>query len=197
MARLQWSGGPLGLCSSLSFFNGLRILLGAIAGRHGGRVRAALSERIGLCIETEPHLDFEYQSVLVRFNLLTAGLWLVLDWPSRFLKVFQEAGFTRSRFFDSLHLHPYWLQSQVALHMDTRPYLPSTEEVAAAANHLVTQNIGVTTDSLGALMGIKRDVARKALMLWRHPRAQGSDDIVCRSQGNSLKGLSRIQQPLP
>ena len=162
-----WSGGPLALCSSLSFFNGLRILLGAIGGRNGKRVRAALCERLGLSFDIEPNRDFEYQSTITRFNLLTTGLWLISDWPSRFLEVFQGEGFTRSRFSDNLHIHPYWLQLQVARHLDTRPYLPSYEEVVAAANYLFVNNIAVTTDSLGGLMGIKRDVARRAVVLWK------------------------------
>lgn len=166
----EWSGWPLSICSSLSFFNGLRILLGVIGGRHGERVRAVLNERIGVRFDIEPNRDFEYQSTIRRFNLLAAGLWLTSDWPSRFLEVFKEARFTRSRFDDSLRMYPYWLQLQVSLHLDTRPYLPSYEEIEAAANYLLITNIGVCTDSLGALMGIKRDVARRAVGLWKDSR---------------------------
>ncbi|WP_449101793.1 hypothetical protein [Pseudomonas veronii] len=171
----DWSGRLPSLCSPLSFFYGLRILLGAIGGRNGEKVRVSLSARLGFKIEAEPNLDFEYQSTKARFNLLTAGLWLVSDWPLRFVEVFHEAGFTRSRFSDNLHSHPYWLYVQVALNLDTRPYLPSDPEIAAAANFLVASKIAVTTESLGGLMGIKSDLARRAVVNWKANRSRSDN----------------------
>ena len=80
----DWNGFFRRLPLSLSFFTGLRVLLGLICGRHGGRLRAVLSGMIGIEVTPVAHLAFEYQSLEVRYALLRAAAALLVQWPALF-----------------------------------------------------------------------------------------------------------------
>ncbi|SBW83720.1 hypothetical protein PVE_R2G0005 [Pseudomonas veronii 1YdBTEX2] len=161
-----WDGSLQSSPLSLSFFAGLRILLGLLCGRHGARLRGVLSNAIGTEIRPVAHLDFEYQSVEVRCALLLAAITLMTDWPSRFHEACSSAKVTRSRLTDTFSVMPYWLRVEVDQYLDTRTYVPTAEEIAAAASVLQRTEIPVSTSSLGALLGLKKDLARSAFVLW-------------------------------
>lgn len=86
------------------------------------------------------HLDFEYQSLEVRYALLLAASTLLVHWPARFHEAYSLAKLTRSRLTDSFYTMPYWLRTEVDQYLDIRLYLPPSEEVASAASYL--QNAG-------------------------------------------------------
>ncbi|WP_216891719.1 TniQ family protein [Pseudomonas putida] len=153
-----WDGSLQSEPLSLSFFGGLRIILGLVCGRHGARLRAVLSSELGRDICPLAHLDFEYQPVEVRYALLLAAFSLLADWPLRFREACKSAKVTRSRFADAFSIMPYWLRMAVDQYLDTRIYLPPAEEVAAAARYLQRADAPVSTSSLGALLGCKRSM---------------------------------------
>lgn len=163
----EWNGFFQRLPLSLSFFTGLRVLLGLICGRHGGRLRTVLSGTIGIEIAPVAHLDFEYQSLEVRYALLHAAAALLVHWPALFHDTCSRAKLTRSRLTDSFSTMPYWLRMEVDQYLDTRPYLPPIEEVASAACYLQGAGMAVSGSSLGALLGLKRDFARRAFVQWK------------------------------
>lgn len=160
----EWRGAaPYGII----FFQGLRILVGVISGRNGLRLREVLSKTLNVRIEPVPHKDFEYQEATVRLKLLLAAMWMLKDWPDRFLRVCSSAHFTRSRLTDYFPTMPFWLASVVDEHLDTRPYLPSAGEVVEAGNYLMAHNRNVTCTSLGELLNLRRDVSSSALKTWK------------------------------
>lgn len=163
----DWNGTFQRLPLSLSFFTGLRILLGLICGRHGSRLRVVLSEAIGLEIIPVAHLDFEYQSLEMRYALLLAATALLVQWPARFHEACSLAKLTRSRLTGSFSTMPYWLRMEVDQYLDTRHYLACADEVASAASYLQNAGVPVASSSLGALLGLKRDVAQKAFVRWK------------------------------
>lgn len=92
----DWNGFFQRLPLSLSFFTGLRVLLGLMCGRHGRRLRAVLSGIIGIEVAPVAHLDFEYQSLEVRYALLRAAADLLVHWPALFYVTCSLAKLTRS-----------------------------------------------------------------------------------------------------
>lgn len=172
----DWNGFFQRLPLSLSFFTGLRVLIGLICGRHGGRLRAVLSGTIGIEIAPVAHLDFEYQSLEVRYTLLCAAAALLVHWPLLFHDTCGLAKLTRSRLTDSFSTMPYWLRTEVDQYLDTRSYLPPAEEVASAACYLQSAEVAVSGSSLGTLLGLKRDVARRVFVQWKEcqPEAPGA-----------------------
>lgn len=163
----NWDGSLQPVPLSLSFFGGLRIILGLVCGRHGARLRAVLSKAIGTEICPVANLDFEYQSVDVRCTVLLAAMTLLVEWPLRFHEACSSANVTRSRLADTFLVMPYWLRIAVDQYLDRRIYVPPAEEVAAAASFLQKAEITVCTSSLGALLGLKKDLARRAFLLWQ------------------------------
>lgn len=172
LERSDWDGGPLQLGSSLSFFNGFRNLLGAVSGRNGAKVRAVIGQQIHTRIDCEPRQFFEYQHATFRCKILAAGMWLLDDWPSRFVDIFSHANFTRSRFVDNIHALPFWLETQINQNLDTRPYLPSPDEFASAISYLHDHNMALSTENLSNLLGVKRDVARRGMMQWKSKNSE-------------------------
>lgn len=166
-----WDGSLQSEPLSLSFFGGLRIILGLVCGRHGARLREVLSSELGIDICPLAHLDFEYQPVEVRCALLLAAFSLLADWPLRFHEACSLAKVTRSRFSDAFLAMPYWLRMAVDQYLDTRIYVPPAEEVAAAASYLQRAEATVSTSSLGALLGLKKDLARRAFVRWADGQA--------------------------
>ncbi|MCI3910586.1 TniQ family protein [Pseudomonas viridiflava] len=180
----NWNGLFQRLPLSLSFFTGLRILIGLICGRNGARLRSVLGESVGLEIFPVAHLDFEYQSLEVRYALLLAASTVLVHWPTRFHEACCLAKLTRSRLTDSFSTMPHWLRTEVDQHLDTRPYLPPAEEIASAASYLQNAGAPVSGSSLGALLGLKRDVARRAFMQWK----AGDTELPLPVRGHSLDG---------
>ncbi|WP_425048834.1 TniQ family protein [Pseudomonas fulva] len=190
----DWDGFFQRVPLSLSFFTGLRILLGLLCGRHGARLRSVLSGTAGLEIVPVAHLDFEYQSQEVRYALLLAISTLLVHWPTRFHEACSLAKLTRSRLTDSFSTMPYWLRTEVDEYLDTRPYLPPAEEVASAASYLQNAGVPVSGPSLGTLLGLKRDVARRAYVEWTTGEKEIPLPVSAHGLGGGLSAPSSFRQ---
>lgn len=190
----DWDGFFQRVPLSLSFFTGLRILLGLLCGRHGARLRSVLSGTAGLEIVPVAHLDFEYQSLEVRYALLLAVSTLLVHWPTRFHEACSLAKLTRSRLTDSFSTMPYWLRTEVDEYLDTRPYLPPLEEVVSAASYLQNVGVPVSGPSLGDLLGLKKDVARRAYMEWKAGDAEIPLPVSGRGLDSGLSAPSSFRQ---
>ena len=91
-----------------------------------------LSGIIGIEVAPVAHLDFEYQSLEVRYALLRAAAALLVHWPALFYVTCSLAklsrsvahSLTRSRLTDSFSTLPHWLRMEVDQYVDTRLYLP-------------------------------------------------------------------------
>lgn len=163
----DWDGSLRPEPMSLAFFSGLRVLLGLICGRHGAQIRSVLSGTIGMEIDPVARLDFEYQPLEVRYASLLAAMALLVNWPLRFHEVCWSAKLTRSRLTDAFSSMPYWLRMEVDQYLDTRTYIPPPEEIASAAFYLQVSGMPVSGSTLGPLLGLKRDAARRACVQWK------------------------------
>lgn len=165
-----WSCGRLVSPCGVPFFRGVHTLVRVIMGRHGQRLRQQLSKILGVAIDAHSlaqHAEFEYLSAIERLKLLLSVVWLLEDWPKRFVAICTEVRFTRSRLAEDVGALPFWLADVANEYLDCRPYLPTECEVIAAGNYLRGRGQLVSTATLGNLLGLSKDSAGGAWRLWR------------------------------
>ena len=98
------------------------------------------------------HMALEYRPIEERHRLLMVALWLLQDWPDRFVGLCKAARLTRSRIVQEAKL-PYWFESALREHLDESIYHPSEEEVRQAVIHLARDEEVVSRDAIGRLIG--------------------------------------------
>ncbi|TJZ77527.1 TniQ family protein [Chitiniphilus eburneus] len=134
----HWDCGEFTPGCSISFFHGLRVLLAALSGRFGIRIRPYLAD---LGIELNgmmglPKVDYEYYRTAEQRQLMLTVMWLLEGWPARFLDVCYARQLTRSRLTSIEPELPYWLYRVAADYLDQRQYWPCEQELRAAAPYL-------------------------------------------------------------
>ena len=77
----------------------------------------------------------EHRSVRVRHELLVAALWLLEDWPDRFVRAATSSGLPQSRILNDESL-PFWFESEVRLNLGAGFAMPTPEEAQQASDHL-------------------------------------------------------------
>lgn len=161
----------------LLLFKGVRALVGAISGRNGGRLRQVLSKLLQIQLDPDKGKDFEYQNVQYRFNLMLCIVWLLNRWPERFCEICAEARFTRSRFSEDYQELPFWIWSVIDNKLNFSSVTHSPEEVDSALRYLVVSGQTISWQSLGSILGLKKDSAKFVLNRWmaraRMPQDQG------------------------
>lgn len=73
---------------------------------------------------------FEYYGVTERHQLLQVATWYLMDWPSRFQRIFRENGCRYSELMRDFTDAPYWFQSD-ASYLERLPLGASPDEMAA------------------------------------------------------------------
>lgn len=143
------------------------MLISVLSGRNGLLLRQVLSSSLNLKLNPEVGKDFEYQEVSFRSDAMQAIVWMLDEWPNRFVDVFKSSNFTRSRFSEDISEVPYWLASVVNDNLNCSLFVHSEEEIEAAIAHLRQSNPDVSWQSLSHLLDIGRDAAKIALHRWR------------------------------
>lgn len=162
-----WSGMPGGVSCAMPFFLGLHTLLALLNGRFGERLQSTFCTDLGVEALPPSTHRFEFLDVDRRLQLMLRASWLLQDWPDRFVGCCREAGLTRSRITELPDLLPFWLESTLTEYLDSRIYSPSDQEIAEAASYLIMHGQEVTWHSLGQMVGLHRDSARRSLKRWQ------------------------------
>lgn len=103
--------------------------------------------------------EFEQRPLVDRHMLLLAALWLLLNWPDRFIGCCTMAGVTMSR-IDGDRVMPWWFRCVLVEKLNRSHYVPSSEEARAAASYLKTSGRRVSGISVGSLVGRDKKVAK-------------------------------------
>lgn len=158
----QWNSSlQLPSMYPLSFFDGFKALL-RLVNKHSA---TALRERINaqfpveLVVDSEA-LEFGYLSILQRFKLVVTCLWLLHDWPNRFVSILQDSRLSRSRIAEAPEDLPFWLLKALNDHLDFRIYVPSVEEAMSVKNYLVRDGQNVTLRAIAGLLGVGVEYVR-------------------------------------
>lgn len=117
---------------------------------------------------TENGRDFESRSLKERHYLLLAALWLLMDWPNRFIQSCIQAKTTQSRLLSDWE-PPYWFASEVREKLDRSGYTPTEEEAKHAAAYLNRTQKKVSGKSVGRLIGNPDSMAA---ILYRRQKPQ-------------------------
>ncbi len=118
------------------------------------------------------HQGFEYLPLRERHLLMMVGLWLLLDWPERFIHTCHDAHITSSRILADWSA-PYWFASVLNELLGCGEYSPTAREASNAAMHLSHKHKEVTARSVGRLLGY-RDA--KAAECYRKPQCPPMTD---------------------
>lgn len=162
ISKNQWSS-TLRFASiyPLSFFDGLKAMLSLV----NKRSAKALCERINAQFPVELTvnsgvMEFGYLSILQRFKLVVTCLWLLHEWPNRFVTVLQDSHLSRSRITEYPEELPFWLLNVLNDHLDFRIYVPSVEEVMSVKSYLISSGQNVTLRAIAGLLGVGAEHVR-------------------------------------
>ena len=155
----------------ISYFSGLRILVGVIMGHYGYRLRCRLSDILGVPVGISQRrhcIEFESLDAIERLKLLLSVLWLLGDWPKRFVSLCREVGLTRYQLGSTSLALPFWLASAADELKDQRAYMPNIDEVGAVERYMVTHNKPVNEDSIRKVLGLSKERGRLVWSLLRN-----------------------------
>ncbi len=150
-----WFQGGTDIPYGHLYFDGLHHLLTFLSSARGRCLlefveretgwRAAVGEQAG-------RIPFDLRPVGVRHELLVAALWLLDDWPSRFVGAAKSVGLAQSHILRNEHL-PFWFESEIRLNLGAGFGTPTAEEAKQAAAFLIRSGGVVSGATVGWLIG--------------------------------------------
>ena len=158
------------LSMSLSFYNGLWILISAILGRRGRLTRQKVFEQTNINLNKMTNgkkMGFDYLSNRERFEVLSIAFWILEQWPEKFIELCSGTALSKSSFCDYREKIPFWLQTIVNSELDKSHYILSTQEVIVAARHISKKEPPVTIKKIARFLKIGKDLARKGYLAWK------------------------------
>lgn len=130
------------LCHFLPTPGGRRFL-NAIEHETGWRVEA--------CRERK-RCEFESRPIEYRHRLMMAVLWLLDEWPHRFVRIAKSIGITQSQINDGAPF-PYWFESVLREHLCGNYYNLTETEIKSAADYLRRSGKQVSVNAVCQLLG--------------------------------------------
>ena len=149
-----WFVGDRSLPYAHLYFDVLRHLVAWLPDKRGRGLLARVAMRVGWPTEYPPAKAFETRPVEERHRLLAISVWLLQEWPKRFVEVAKEVGLSQAHILRGVHL-PHWFESEVRCSLGAGFVAPSNEEVTNAVAYLQQQGKPVSARALGQLIGSK------------------------------------------
>lgn len=146
------------------YFDALHHLVTFLPTVRGRRLLDVIEREAGWRPPTIHHMArerFEQRPVRVRHDLLVAALWLLEDWPNRFVRAAKDCRLSQSRILCGNAL-PFWFESEIRLSLGAGPATPTPGEARQASNHLTRTGKVQSTAAVGRLMGSRHTRAAKA-----------------------------------
>jgi hypothetical protein len=130
------------------------ILVSSGSRRPFNRLKALVSGLTGTPLPAVPeHAVFERLGLRDRHRALLCAMWLLMEWPDRFLKVFREAGVSRSYILGDMPTAPYWFEQLLNVELNKSGYILTTEEARSAEGYLVRSGEKLTRKTLQRVLG--------------------------------------------
>lgn len=142
---------------SHQLFDVLRHLCGVLSSEKSCLLLDDIKKELGIdsySLSTNLADSFESCSVIDRHILMLCSLWLILEWPNRYLEAIASY---RLKYSFLIHDHPYlpyWYQ-QVLKDMKLNVYSPNTEEMKNAANFLLKTEKKVGITKISRILGYR------------------------------------------
>lgn len=147
-----WFVGDRSLPYAHLYFDVLRHLVGWLPHKTWHKLLKGVATRAAWQTEYPYARAFEARTVDERHHLLATAVWLLQDWPNRFIGLASEAGLSQAHVLYGQRL-PCWFESEVRCALGAGFGSPSAEEVASAASHLRQQGVSVSAHALERLIG--------------------------------------------
>ena len=177
LAMGWWWAGSETIPYGHLFFDVLHQLATLLAARKGQRLLREVERRTG----REQPWGFSSQYRMLEFRpfeerhwLVLMALWLLQDWPDRFIDTCQAARMWQSWLLGG-ELQPWWFERVVKDQLDRSIYCPNADEAKNAAKYLACQGVAITGHSVGQVLGgcnhqVTRDYAVRRTLHW--PRTE-------------------------
>lgn len=147
-----WFVGDRNLPYAHLYFDALRHLLAWLPHKTWHKLLKGVATRAAWQTEYQYAKAFEVRAVGERHRLLATAVWLLQDWPNRFIGLASGTGLSQAHVLYGQRL-PCWFESEVRSALGAGFGSPSAEEVASAASHLRQQGVSVSAHALERLIG--------------------------------------------
>lgn len=160
------------------YFEVLHQLSQYLTTRYGKRFLDAVDRETGWKVKSireQAQRGFESKPVESRHELIMAILWLLDDWPDRFIRVSQSIGATQSQINDGRPF-PYWFDSVLRQNLGGGFYNLTVDEVKAAVAYLERSDKEISASAIGRLLG-RKDAQVVRPYVKQLPRPFSSDEL--------------------
>lgn len=99
-----------------------------------------------------------------RAILTEAAVWLLEEWPDRFVHICKDSGLGKAEITCNMPTEPFWFKQAVD-QVDKTPYMVSDEEVTSAVSLLKDQGKQVNNMSVNRLLGRAEKSKRRPVIL--------------------------------
>lgn len=137
------------------------------------RLLTEIRKEIPLPPPSEAHL-IDALDVKTRHSMLLASIWLLSEWPDRFIRLCAAAKVKRTQLLRDFDEVPYWFQDVLETQLNGKWTSRSAAEVAHAADYLVARGEQPSVQKLNRLMGAY--TARQASDAWRRAGARPMEE---------------------
>lgn len=131
-----------------------------VSNRKGRRLWPHVAGEIGLDVSairpSENNTTFEQYSVIERHILFCGAVWLLLDWPTRFVSVCKEIQLSSAHVLVDFPEPPYWFASVINDKLYQGHYSPTDQEFLEAAKWLSRRGMKVSISAIFRLLGCSK-----------------------------------------
>ena len=145
------------------YFDALHHLLVFLPSVRGRRLLDWIEQEIGWGAQIGDQtgrMPFDLRPIGTRHELLVSALWLLDDWPDRFVCAAKAVGLTQSYILRNEHW-PFWFESEIRLNLGAGFAAPTAEEAKHAATYLTKGGSEVSGASVGRLIGSRHAEAAR------------------------------------
>lgn len=124
--------------------------------RKGNRLLPFVAQKLGMdtsIIKRSRTMNFEQRSVLERHILFCCAVWLLLDWPNRFVAACKGLEISSAFILMDFSIPPYWFAATVNDRLFQGQYSPTNEELREAGNWLRKHGQRPTVAAVSRLLG--------------------------------------------
>lgn len=144
------------------YFDVLHALATLLASGKGRKLLTEVERRLGTAAQQNwppsPKIALEHRSVEERHWLVLSALWLLQEWPERFVDTCQAARMWQSWLLRG-ESFPWWFEHVVKERLDQSIYRPNADEVKSIVEWLTRSGHPVTRESVGQLLGSRNHQA--------------------------------------
>lgn len=115
-----------------------------------------IARKLGIdasAIERSRFTPFEKCNVYDRHILFHCAIWLILDWPRRFVEVCNSYNLTSAYLLQDYVDSPFWFYSVIDTYLNHSQYSPTNEEINAAKTYLIHSGKKAGVTKISRLMG--------------------------------------------